>query len=362
MRHVPHAAAVVAGVLFLSAWVPISANDTLQGAGASAQVANSTAHRHTVWRTADANDTEFDSTDEETVQEISAKVIQPISAALMGIMLLAAMLERLGISWIPESVVIIAAGAICGFALRHWELLSIHALLEVNAPIVNLACLPIIIFESGFSLRQKDFVAQFPHILIFAVLGTIVSMGIVGGLIYATGELHGVRDLRTAFTFASLIAATDPVATLSTYSSLSVDPLLHILVFGESTINDAVAIVVFGVMNSEEVWGPSWATHVPPVSEVWSAVLWGIVLKLSGSIFVGVGLGALYTLMLKCGDMRHAHSLKILFILISCYLTFATAECAGMSGIIAALFCGIFMGIYAKPHLSEPGSVLAEFF
>ena len=39
--------------------------------------------------------------------------------------------------------------------------------------------------------------------------------------------------------------ATDTVATLAVFSHLDVPPLLHNLVFGESVLNDAVAIVLF---------------------------------------------------------------------------------------------------------------------
>jgi len=34
------------------------------------------------------------------------------------------------------------------------------------------------------------------------------------------------------FCSGSLIAATDPVATLATYASLKVDPVLNVMVFG----------------------------------------------------------------------------------------------------------------------------------
>ena len=41
------------------------------------------------------------------------------------------------------------------------------------------------------------------------------------------------------------MSATDTVATLAVFSHLDVPPLLHNLVFGESVLNDAVAIVLF---------------------------------------------------------------------------------------------------------------------
>ena len=49
------------------------------------------------------------------------------------------------------------------------------------------------------------------------------------------------RDERACLRCAgALISATDPVATLSVFSELSVPPLLYHLVFGESVLNDAV--------------------------------------------------------------------------------------------------------------------------
>ena len=45
--------------------------------------------------------------------------------------------------------------------------------------------------------------------------------------------------------FGSLISATDPVTVLAIFHDLHVDFDLYSLVFGESVMNDAVAIVLF---------------------------------------------------------------------------------------------------------------------
>ena len=47
-----------------------------------------------------------------------------------------------------------------------------------------------------------------------------------------------------SFAFGSLISAVDPVATLAIFHAIDVDPILYMLVFGESVLNDAVAIVL----------------------------------------------------------------------------------------------------------------------
>ncbi len=45
--------------------------------------------------------------------------------------------------------------------------------------------------------------------------------------------------------FGSLISATDPVTVLAIFHDLHVDFDLYSLVFGESVMNDAVAIVMY---------------------------------------------------------------------------------------------------------------------
>lgn len=50
--------------------------------------------------------------------------------------------------------------------------------------------------------------------------------------------------LLSSFAFGSLISAVDPVATIAIFNALNVDPVLNMLVFGESILNDAVSIVL----------------------------------------------------------------------------------------------------------------------
>ena len=89
-----------------------------------------------------------------------------------------------------------------------------------------------------------NFFANLGSILLFAAVGTTISALVVGGGVYLLGVADVVYqlDFVQSFAFGSLISAVDPVATLAIFQALDVDPVLNMLVFGESILNDAVAI------------------------------------------------------------------------------------------------------------------------
>jgi sodium/hydrogen exchanger 8 len=102
-----------------------------------------------------------------------------------------------------------------------------------NPEIFFLFLLPPIIFEAGYSLKKRDFFANFWTISLVAVFGTIISSIVIGYLVYFCG-LVGWADVDTsspleALLFGALISAVDPVATLSILGNpeLNCNPLLN---------------------------------------------------------------------------------------------------------------------------------------
>lgn len=81
----------------------------------------------------------------------------------------------------------------------------------------------------------------------YAVLGTLwnvlgIGLSLYGVCLLAQSSLGDVSLLHCLL-FGSLIAAVDPVAVLSVFQEMHVNEQLHILVFGESLLNDAVTVV-----------------------------------------------------------------------------------------------------------------------
>ena len=69
---------------------------------------------------------------------------------------------------------------------------NIRTVLEFNEAIFFYVCLPPIIFASGFNMRRKKFFANIGYILLFGILGTLVTFIVFGLLTYgfiATGKI-----------------------------------------------------------------------------------------------------------------------------------------------------------------------------
>ncbi|CAK9031759.1 unnamed protein product [Durusdinium trenchii] len=287
------------------------------------------------------------------------------AASMMFALLIGNILHEFEVSFISESMVIILIGYVLGIILPtrggsvvSWAIGDVGVEEEglAMAGVLNLFLLPIIIFEAGWSMNHRAFVDLMLTILTFAVLGTLISMVVVGLLINATCDVHGVCSVRAAFTYAALISAVDPVATLATYAHLQVDPLLNICVFGESVVNDAVAIVLFRVLNTGGLFTDTSFNVVSGRIASQTSLL------LFGSVGLGVLLGFMLMLITKVSRLTHSTSNCVLFMFLSSFFIYSFAERAcGMSGIITVLFGAMFASAFAKYQFSSEVTMFCAF-
>nr|CAG4636060.1 EOG090X03SL [Eubosmina coregoni] len=273
---------------------------------------------------------------------------------LLGIcILLIHIMLKFNFHYVPESVVIIFIGALVGLFLKlmSYQNVADWAKEEAFSPTVFfLVLLPPIIFESGYNLHKGNFFQNIGSITVFAVFGTLISAAFVGGGIYVLGlaDVAYKLSLVESFAFGSLISAVDPVATLAIFQALDVDPVLNMLVFGESILNDAVAIVLTSTIleiDSPELSNMSGA----------QLVLHGIgrfCLMFFASAAIGVVFALASALLLKYVELRRNPSLEFGMMLVFTYLPYALAEGVHLSGIMAILFNGIVMSHYTHYNLS----------
>jgi len=129
------------------------------------------------------------------------------------------------------------------------------------------------------------------------------------------------------------------------------------MVFGESVLNDAVAIVL-----SRTLLGFN-----APGAEVNSASILAAVVSFcvifGGSLIIGAIGGLLSAWTFKVLDMRH-HAEHLYM---QCALSFAfpwasyyMSEALELSGIVTILFCGMIMNYYTKKNFSEDAKYITE--
>ncbi|KAK9504910.1 hypothetical protein O3M35_009080 [Rhynocoris fuscipes] len=213
--------------------------------------------------------------------------------------------------------------------------------------------LPPIIFHAGYSLKRKYFFRNLGAILTYAVLGTTISAFVVGVLMYSA--LPFISDLKYSFLdtlyFGAIISPTDPVTILAIFNDMRVDVTLYSLVFGESVLNDAVAIVLSGSIQNYERHSQLGTGGFE--TEAFFRALGDFIGIFSLSLVIGACMGCSTALLTKFTRIRDFPLLEsALFVLMS-YATFLIAEATDLTGVVSVLFCGIFQAHYTYNNLSN---------
>jgi NhaP-type Na+/H+ or K+/H+ antiporter len=230
-----------------------------------------------------------------------------------------------------------------------------NTIISFQSNVFFMALLPPILFNSGYQLQRELFYRHIKPITLFAALGTIISGFATGFALYGVKLLGWFGDfdptLLELLTFGALIAATDSVSVLGVLQAKSVDPHLFSLVFGESALNDAVAIVLFRTLSRMLQKGVDDTISV--LDETIQFAL-DFSIDAIGSPALGIAFSFLTALIFKHADLRDHKVLELsLFILLVMYIPFILAEVANLSGIVTIFFTGISARRYIEPNVSE---------
>ncbi|XP_044860722.1 sodium/hydrogen exchanger 7 isoform X2 [Mauremys mutica] len=216
--------------------------------------------------------------------------------------------------------------------------------------------LPPIIFHAGYSLKKRHFFRNLGSILAYAFLGTAVSCFIIGNLMYGVvklmklvGQLSDTFYYTDCLLFGAVISATDPVTVLAIFNELHADVDLYALLFGESVLNDAVAIVLSSSIVAYQPTGEN--THAFDAAAFFKSV--GVFLGIfSGSFMMGAVTGVVTALVTKFTKLHCFPLLETALFFLMSWSTFLLAEACGFTGVVAVLFCGITQAHYTYNNLS----------
>ncbi|XP_057260742.1 sodium/hydrogen exchanger 2-like isoform X1 [Pezoporus wallicus] len=257
-------------------------------------------------------------------------------------------------SVVPESCLLIFVGLIMGGI--------IYGLNDKSPPVMDsdiffLYLLPPIVLDAGYFMPSRPFFENIGTILLYAVVGTIWNVFGIGFSLYGICQVKAFRlqdvSLLHNLLFGSLIAAVDPVAVLAVFEEIHVNEKLHILVFGESLLNDAVTVVLYKLFRS--------FCEMPTIktADVFAGVGKFFVVGLGG-VLVGLifGMTAAFTTRFT-KDIR---VIEPLFVFLYSYLSYLTAEMFHLSGIVAIIACAMGMKRYVEANISLKSHTTVKYF
>ncbi|CAG8949443.1 hypothetical protein HYFRA_00005073 [Hymenoscyphus fraxineus] len=262
------------------------------------------------------------------------------------------MLQQKKVEAVHETVISIFAGMTVGLILRVSNGDSIQNLVSFDYQIFFNLLLPPIILASGYELHQANFFRNIGTILTFAFAGTFISAIVLGIILwlYTRIPIDGFdMTFVDAISVGATLSATDPVTILAIFNTYKVDPKLYTVIFGESILNDAVAIVLFETAQRYKEGGAAGTLGFVSLLEgigIFLAVFFG-------SLLIGVAVGIGTALVLKYTYVRRFPKIESCLIVLIAYASYFFSNGLHMSGIVTLLFCGITLKHYAYYNMSR---------
>jgi monovalent cation/hydrogen antiporter len=251
------------------------------------------------------------------------------SLVLVGLLAAAAALLALAeLIRIPYPIPLVLGGLVLGFVPGMPRI-------ELPPDIVLVAVLPPLLYGAAFFSPLRELRANAKPIGLLAiglVLTTTVAVAAV-----AHAAIPGL-DWPTAFVLGAIVSPTDPTAATAIAQRLGLSRRLVALVEGESLVNDGTALVAYRFAVAAVVTG----------SFSLAAASGRFVLNIVGGILVGLAVGFVIREVRRRLDNP---PVEITISILSGYFAYLPAEAIGVSGVLAAVTVGIFMG-WHTPELT----------
>ena len=261
--------------------------------------------------------------------------IEPLLLALMiavaGLSVLARVVR------VPYPILLVLGGLVLGF-------LPGMPAVELPPELVLVAFLPPLLYWAGFFASPRDLQADARAISMSAVglvLATAVAVAVT-----AHAMVEGMT-WPAAFALGAIVSPTDPLAASAIGRRLGVPRRLLTLLEGESLVNDATALVAYRVAVAAAVGGSFVA---------WQAGL-RFVVGTAGGVAVGLLVGWLVA------ELRRRLDEPVVEIVVSVFTGYAAylpAELLGVSGVLAAVTAGLYVG-WRAPELASAATRLLGF-
>jgi Na+/H+ antiporter len=253
-----------------------------------------------------------------TRQEIQLLVLLVTGAALLTLS---------GPLRIPYPILLVLGGLLLGFG---------PGVPKVTMPpeLVLVGILPPLLYHAAYATGLRELRRNLRPISLLA-LG-LVLMTTVG----VAAVAHEIADLdwAEAFVLGAVVSPTDPIAASAIGRRLGVPRRLIDIIEGESLVNDGTALVLLRTAIVAAVSG---------TFSLWDAS-WHLVLNVVGGIAVGLAIAYVIRRVRRVLDNP---PLEVTIAFLTGYFTFLPAAALHVSGVLAVVTAGVYMGWYT-PELT----------
>jgi Na+/H+ antiporter len=242
----------------------------------------------------------------------------------------AALLATAQLVRIPYPILLVLGGLGLGFVPGMPRI-------ELAPDLVLVAVLPPLLYGTAFFTSLRELRANVRPISLLAVglvLTTMVAVAVVAHV-----SIPGL-NWPSAFVLGAIVSPTDPTAASAIAQRLGLPRRLIALIEGESLVNDGTALVAYRFAVAAVVTG---SFSIAGASGRFA-------LNVVGGIAVGLAVGFVIRQVRRRLDNP---PVEITISILSGYFAYLPAQAIGVSGILAAVTVGIYMG-WHTPELTTP--------
>ncbi len=242
--------------------------------------------------------------------------VETVLGLLVIVLALGALANRIGVAY---PILLVLGGLGLGF-------LPFLPDITLDPDLVLLVFLPPLLYWQSLTGSVRDLKTNLRTILFLAIGLVLMTVGVVG----VVGHDALALPWAAAFTLGAIIAPTDEVAAVAIASKMSLSRRTLAIIEGESLVNDAAALVAYGVAVAAVTTG-TFAFD--------GAVLRFVVSSLGG-VLIGLGVGvAVLWLRKRLVDGALQNTLSILTPLAA----YVPAVALDVSGVLAVVAVGLYL-------------------
>ena len=204
--------------------------------------------------------------------------------------------------------------------------------------------LPPILMEAAFFTSIRDFRKEMRAIILMAV-GLVVATTAAVGLLLVQFLPGATWPL--GFVLGAIISPPDAAAAMGAIKGIRLPKRILVILEGESLVNDASGIVLYKLAVGAVLAG------------TFSLADAGILLAWKTIGGVSIGLAIAYVFV-KIYPYLRDPSIEILTTFLPPYAAFMVAESAGMSGVLAVVSAGLYVGWHAPRLFNARTRIPAE--